>query len=805
MARCHSLIRPAARAALLALACAATGAPAQPAEGAPQPAQAAQEYRIAPGALDDALARYATQAGISLDMPQPLVRGRSSPGLQGRFGVREGLARLLAGTGLEAVVRGPGVYQLRAVPEVHSAAPATLDAVRVTAQAERGDTTEGTGSYTTRSMGTATGLNLSMRETPQSVTVVTRQQMDDQGLGNVAQVLERTTGITTSASETDRVVFRARGFDISKIQYDGIPLVEDNRYDTDFVSDTAIYDRVEIVRGATGLLSGTGQPSAAINLVRKKPTAELQGHVQLSAGSWDAYRTELDLSGPLAADGRIRGRMVASYLDRKSYLESYSKDISGLYGVLEADLAPGMLLTAGIDYQNRHAGGTTFGSTVPLFYSDGSPARFPRSTSSSPPWTYADVRRVVGFATLEQRFGNGWQAKLHLAHRDTRGSVRVMGLDGYPDRATGEGVSPWFNSYDTRGRQRAVNVHASGPFSLLGRTHELILGYARSSQPYVASYHTLLRSSALASYNDRQSYPAPEYGTAYSHFNREQRKEEALYAATRWHLAEPLKLIAGARLTHADYAQDWRGTVTTASYRNELTPYAGIVYDVSRNVSAYASYTDIFQTQTLRDRHNALLKPLVGTNVEAGLKGELYGGRLNVSAAIFKVRQDNLAELDEIIEGEYRYKTVDGATTRGYELEVSGEPLRGWELSAGFTRRIFKDRMGVRVQTTEPSSLLRLTSAHRLPGALHRVTLGGHLSWQSRIYATGRNGSPTGADVEQSGHALVHLFGIYQATPRLDFQLNVNNLFDKTYYAAVGGSGRYGDSRSVTVSMKYRF
>jgi outer membrane receptor for ferric coprogen and ferric-rhodotorulic acid len=154
MARCHSLIRPAARAALLALACAATGAPAQPAEGAPQPAQAAQEYHIAPGALDDALARFATQAGISLDMPQPLVRGRSSPGLQGRFGVREGLARLLAGTGLEAVARGPGVYQLRAVPEVHTAAPATLDAVRVTAQAERGDTTEGTGSYTTRSMGT---------------------------------------------------------------------------------------------------------------------------------------------------------------------------------------------------------------------------------------------------------------------------------------------------------------------------------------------------------------------------------------------------------------------------------------------------------------------------------------------------------------------------------------------------------------------------------------------------------------------------------------------------------------------------
>lgn len=326
-----------------------------------------------------------------------------------------------------------------------------------------------------------------------------------------------------------------------------------------------------------------------------------------------------------------------------------------------------------------------------------------------------------------------------------------------------------------------------------------------AASPNVASYHTLLSSSALASYNDRQSYPEPVYGSTYSHFNREQRKEEAVYAAARWHLADPLRLITGLRLTNAGYVQDWRGTITSAAYRNELTPYAGIVYDVSRNVAAYASYTDIFQTQTLRDRHDALLRPLVGTNFEAGLKGEFHGGRLNVSAAVFKVKQDNQAELDEIIDGEYRYKAVDGATTRGYELEVSGEPVRGWNLAAGFTRRLSRDRTGLPVQTTEPSSLLRLTSSHRLPGAWSRLTLGGHLGWQNRIYATGRSGGPGRITVAQSGHALVHLFGIYRATPQLDLQLNVNNLFDKTYYAAVGGSGRYGDPRSVTVSMKYRF
>ena len=169
-----------------------------------------------------------------------------------------------------------------------------------------GATTEGTGSYTTGSANTATGLRLSTRETPQSVSVVTRQQIEDQNLTEVAQVLEQTPGVVVDSmgpAGSDANHIYVRGFEIGSIQVDGV-----NRPDTygfrDDLADTVTYDRVEVVRGATGLMSGTGDPGATVNLIRKKPTFGTQRSLTLKAGSWDNYwplggRTPADLVRPV--------------------------------------------------------------------------------------------------------------------------------------------------------------------------------------------------------------------------------------------------------------------------------------------------------------------------------------------------------------------------------------------------------------------------------------------------------------------------------------------------------------------------
>lgn len=756
-------------------------------------------YDIPACTLGQALNQFAQQAGVALIFEASQVSGLQSPGLQGEFSVAEGFATLLQGSGYQAVA-GAGGYRLMTTPK--SASGVELGATSISGKLLN-DATEGTGSYTTGPMQTATKLPLSIRETPQSVSVITRQQIEDQHLADIGSVLDRSVGITQNKYESDRGDITARGFTITKMQFDGMPSTSmGNSFGSDLMSDTAIYDHVEIVRGATGLLTGRGEPSAAINLVRKRPTSEVQGYTQFSAGSWDTYRNETDISGPLTEGKNLRGRVVGTYTDGDSFMENYGKDVGVLYGILESDLADDLLFTLGVDYQKSHVDGATWYPPTPVFYADGSRYRS-RSTSSGADWAFIDTKKLTGFTSIEKSFSNNWKAKLQYTHRDSDADVKHMALYGFPDRLTGAGVSVDYQATTSENRQDAVDLNAAGPFSLLGQEHELVLGYSYFSGKTDTRWNYRTYGNPLESFYDRHDFPEPFSGTGASKLATEQH-EEAFYLASRWHLADPLKLIVGARLSNTEQDVTERGTTTSSRYSDELTPYAGLVYDFAEHYSAYLSYTDIFQTQTVRNRSGALLDPIVGTNYEAGIKGEFYNRRLNLTAAIFKVEQDNVAEFDAIVEGEARYKPADGITVRGYELEASGEPTPGWNISGGFTRRLVDNGTGSYAETTQPQNLLRLTSAHQLTGMLSAFTVGGHVTWQSEIYEKGRG--PRGLDSVQDSYGLVHLFGTYKATDEFSFQANLNNIFDKSYYAGfLDGYGRYGDPRNINVSMKYTF
>ncbi len=176
--------------------------------------------------------------------------------------------------------------------------------------------------------------------------MITRKQMDDFGEVDVNDVLEGTTGVTVESVETDRTYYTSRGFDINNFQYDGVglPAVYDNVQGD---LDTAFYDRIEVLRGANGLMTGTGNPSATINFIRKRPTAETRAAVAVTGGSWDNRRVVGDLSGSLTDSGKVRGRVVAGYQERDSWLDRYSQQKQMFYGVLEADLTASTLLTLG--------------------------------------------------------------------------------------------------------------------------------------------------------------------------------------------------------------------------------------------------------------------------------------------------------------------------------------------------------------------------------------------------------------------------------------------------------------------------
>lgn len=268
-----------------------------------------RSYSIGAGSLVSVLNRFAEQSGIFIAGHNSLAAGKTSPGLSGSYTPAAGLQRLLQGSGLQAQPQGNNGYVLELAPL--NTGELELGATTISGVA-LGATTEDSHSYTTGSMASATGLPLSIRETPQSVTVITRQQMDDQGSNSIADTLRRAPGVSVQNYDSERWEFSSRGLPITNFQYDGVNSTYDGVYDYGTTStDMAVYDHLEIIKGSSGLMSGSGDPSATVNLIRKKPTKEFKASVTGTVGSWDNYRTEGDISGPLTESGNVRGALSA--------------------------------------------------------------------------------------------------------------------------------------------------------------------------------------------------------------------------------------------------------------------------------------------------------------------------------------------------------------------------------------------------------------------------------------------------------------------------------------------------------------
>lgn len=263
--------------------------------------------------------------------------------------------------GLFSVVLSPDLLA-ETDPDQTPSTALELGSTRITAEG-LGANTEHTGAYTTGAMSTATRLNLSIKETSQSISVITRQQMDDFNLNTLTDALRQTTGVTVQHLDSDRAAYSSRGYSINNFQVDGM-LNTFGRMKSD--SDTIIYDRIEVVRGATGLTTGAGDPSATVNMIRKRPTAQWQAKTGVSGASHDNYYSYLDVGGPLAFDGRLRGRTVLAYRDSQSFRDNYALQREVGYGILEADLTDDTVLAVGFDYQNKHVQGTSWG-TLPYW------------------------------------------------------------------------------------------------------------------------------------------------------------------------------------------------------------------------------------------------------------------------------------------------------------------------------------------------------------------------------------------------------------------------------------------------------
>lgn len=780
-----------------------------------QPAHAQPRAPIAfdlpAGSLDATLTEIArlTRTVVSYD-PQ-LVRGLNAPAVQGVYTMDAALRVALAGSGLESARAADGTLTLRRAP---AAQTTTLAPVTVSGMLPPVDTS---GTYVVQVTNSATRLNLSPRETPQSVTVVTRQRMDDQSMQNLDDVLQATTGISVVQNGSERSVYQARGQLIDNLQIDGVPANISNAYSFDAINKptTEIYDRVEVVRGATGLLEGAGNPAAAINLVRKRPGYETTGVMTLSAGSWDDYRTMLDVSSPLNEAKTLRGRAVMAYTNAGDFQQRAGKENSLFYGILEADITPATTVTAGLTYQKDRNQGYDW-SGLPT-RADGSFYPMSRKTALVGDWNYLNKRNTNLFADIKHEFGNGW--KLTVAGNWL--SAKSDFLGNYTQRTTGDTftLNPRLFQYDDT--QWGVDAYASGPFQLLGRQHELVVGATTRKDDFGyhggrdASYRYLVDMNDLGAFNP----PAPTGLDAHMWQYNITQKQQGIYTAGRFSLTDSTTFILGARMSWFEFDRFAQTTVRTESryeQRGKVTPYAGVVQDLNENLSAYASYTEIFKPQENIGVDGGVLPPMTGQNYEIGLKGEFMDRRVNAALALFqtdqKGRGDLIDDSDLCPPGIFScYRAAEKVRNRGVDFEINGAITPAWNVSLGYTYTQSKyaqgPQSGQTFASTYPRHLLKVSTDYRLPDQWNKLRVGGSVYAQSGIF----NASGPDEDeykISQGAYTLVGLHAVYDVNKNLAVQFNVDNLFDRNYYQSVGNTNYwnyFGQPRTFRLALRATF
>ncbi|MFJ4145437.1 TonB-dependent siderophore receptor [Pseudomonas sp. NPDC089734] len=762
------------------------------------------EFDIPAQPLNSALNELGRQGDLQVLYNPDAIQGKTSQALHGRFTPEQAARYLLEQARLPYSLQN-NTLTLTAVPEPLSLKPMSIQAPPA------GLITEGSGSYTSSAV-SITKSAQSLREIPQSVSVVTRQLMNDKNLYSLDEVMAQATGITFSQRNFGSHVFSSRGF-----------AMEDESYTIDGVSgqgysvtgwmtpDMEIYDHVEILRGAAGLLIGAGNPGGTVNLIRKRPTAIPQFSITTRAGTWDNYRVDLDGSSKLNDSGSIRGRFVASYSDRSYFIDDIKRSAPLLYGILETDLDDNTTLAVGLRRQSADIKGfSIFG--LPR-YSDGSAINLSRSTSLAQDWNRHQTQTDEVFSELEHHFNDTWTGKLSTTHSTGSFDQKVAYAQGAvdPTTLTGSRITRALFRSDTL-QSNGIDTHLDGHFDAFGLEHQLTLGANWSEQERRSRQATVTINRAIDIFNPDHDAVAEPQRPAWSSITDFSDKRYGTYTNLRLHLSESLSLVLGGRVSWYDYQTQAAGVTRKAKEEHELTPFAGVIYDLDANWSLYASYTDIFLPQSgYRDVSGALLDPAIGSNYETGIKGELFDKRLNVSLALFYIKQKDVAVEDSANEGECLSNDVYGTCytngnirrSKGFEIEASGEPLPGLQTVAGYTFNMTRGSDGQSISSETPRHLFRMTGNYTLPGDWNRLTLGAGVSAQS-----GYSESESTVAIRNPGRAIWDARASWKIDENWSVALNGNNLLDRKYYKATGDIDRgnyYGDPRNFMLTLRGDF
>ncbi len=798
---------------LVAVLLFATAMPALWPTAASAQAQAApvlRDYDLPSGPLGATLNRIAREAGLALTVDAALVGQRASAPVRGRYDAPQALRRALADSGLELLPTDAGGYTVRAgapaastAPQVVAPAPsAMLAEVRVNAERSAdGGPADG---YIARRSTAGTKTDTPILETPQSISVVTAEQIEAQQPTSLVDAFNYTAGVRRSEGAdrtTDSFVIRGfqAGAGTGSLYRDGSKFMV-NAYD----GQQELYglERAEVLKGAASLLYGTAAPGGVVNTVTKQPTAEPLRELGVELGNRDRRQIKGDFGGKLDEQGTLTYRLTGLVRDSNTFIDHVPDDRRFLSGAIRWQPSAATSLTLQAEYlRNRTdyvyglAGGVTI---LPNIHG---PVPSNRYTGTPGRDRYAGTNTAVGY-----RFEHAFSDRLKLRHSAHAFRSEV----DFPSTAAA-GVSPdgasstFHESYDRRDRSRARTTDTSleyrvdtGPVA-----HTLLAGVDTTYQ----SYTTRRASREIAT---QFNYYAPNYvyvagaPVPNTYFPDMAGNATGLYLQDQMKIAGRWVVVLGARhdrVTDRQVPVDGE-TANSKEKTSATTGRAGLVYLADNGLAPFASFSQSFQPQSGVDRMGARFEPTRGEQYELGLRYQPPGSDTLLSAAVYQLRQQNVLSTDPVDTG-FSVQTGE-VRSRGLEIELRTRIGRSASLIAAYAytdARVTAD-----------------TTAANVGKRRGNVPYNTFSAWGEYDFgAAGAPGLRAGLGVRHVGastglyvNGIVPSYTVFDAMVSYDtghwrYAFNLTNLADKAYIASCTYGCFYGERRKAVASATYRW
>lgn len=660
--------------------------------------------------------------------------------------------------------------------------------------------TEKNGDYSSFAATVGTKIPASLREIPQSVSIITNQQVKDRNVDTFDQLARKTPGLRVLSNDDGRSSVYARGYEYSEYNIDGLPAQMQSINGT--LPNLFAFDRVEVMRGPSGLFDSSGEMGGIVNLVRKRPTKAFQGHMAAGFGTHKQYKAEADVSGSLNSDGSVRGRVMAQTVGASPRPAEKNNRHETFYAAADWDINPDTVLGAGYLYQQRRLAPY---NGLPAD-ADGKLPSLPQHAFVGADWNKFKMHSHDVFADLKHYFGNGGYGKVGMRYSDRKADSNYTFAGSKLNNAGQADVAGL--GTDIKQKAFAVDASYSRPFALGNTANEFVIGadynHFRSTNEQGRS--TVASNIALDSFHSTPYVSLMQNARAgtsgYKHtLDTGNLDKFGVYGKFVFHPADGLSLIGGGRLGHYKIESGDGKTLHKAS-RTKFTGYAGAVYDLNDNNSLYASFSQLYTPQTSLGTDGKLLKPRQGNQFEVGYKGSYMDDRLNTRVSLYRLKDKNAAAPLNPNNKKTRYAALGKRVMEGVETEISGAMTPKWQIHAGYS--YLHSQIKTAANSRDDGIFLLMPKHSANLWTTYQVTpeltIGGGVNAMSGITSS--------AGMHAGGYATFDAMAAYRFTPKLKLQINADNIFNRHYYARVGSANTFnipGSERSLTANLRYSF